>query len=560
MQAHFCGLEECDDIGGFVHSLFIKNSQVMYLAIFGLIAVLLLVFLVLSAKTWNWVHIVALFFVFGAMTAWGVSASKLFSYREAWMKQLAKNEQLYAQAKEAHREALYGDVAAGDYGAGSLYATQQSLIQATSERGRVWSNGTVSQTDNVFEVTFAGAGDPAAGEANPATLEQDMIVFAFKYRNTGGVDLPVEFQGVFHVVEVNGNVARMELAQEFINIEVSANGQWALYENMPLDRHGIFKNRLGITDANFDADEFRNGLKTYFNMDGMFIKGENGGFAQWYVDRYLRLYVPEGTEPPTTEEFTKMLADKFGIDVPPAGENEQKSVRELAFDKMLDQYVYDGRSLDEIEQLDPSFEVTDENMDVDLRFTENSKSYRVDGTGDINSAGRIDNNGLTIDPALQHGGEIVLPKDRLVRADKTSLNKYTDGNTVEEEKSYFRRPLHDYNVAFSMYSDTSNLLDRTIERIVDQNREFTLTLADSQTQLEHRNSTIMSLDEDSNKFDAQLVKATEMVQKRHTELGERYAEFERLYKLVGVMSKQLKEKTTAIRDEMDRRTKEVTKK
>lgn len=530
----------------------------MYLAIFGLIAVLLLVFLVLSAKTWSWVHIIALLLVFGAATAWGVFASQLFAYRHAWMKQLDINEKAYADAKEAHRQALYGDVSTGGYGSDSLFGTQQVLLKHTSERGRVWSNGNVAETGNGYELTFTSTpdpNDPSASEATTANLAQDMVVYAFKNQDINGVQLPIEFQGVFNVIEVNGNVVRLELVQDLSNIDIDASGQWGLYENMPMDRHEVFQDRIGMSDEDFDADTFRQDLQQYFSIDNMYSRT----FKQRFANRYIRLFVPEGTDPPSEEEFNKMLQEKFGFPGPNAGAGGDQSVRDLTYAKMLDQYIYDGLEINRIETIDPGFEVTEENMDVVLRFTENSQSFRVDGTSDMKVLGRIGPDGLTNDPRLKHGGEIVLPKDRRIKVAKTTQDRYSENSSVEEEQSFYRRPLHDYSIAFSMNSDIAERLDKSIARIVKQNREFQLTLDDAQKQLDHRNDVIMALDADSNQFDEQLTKATEMVQSRHETLSQRYDEFQKLYKLIGVMSEQLKETATSLRDEIDRRTDELTK-
>src|SRR5690606_3400631 len=121
------------------------------------------------------------------------------------------------------------------------------------------------------------------------------------------------------------------------NVDVDPTGQWGLYEKMPSDEHGLYKEQLGFAGEKFDAEAFRSTLRNrVFQIDNIYSPNVKSDF----VNRWQQTYVA-GTEAemPDDAKINQMLQEQLGVPNPNAAPTDDPTVREKLFDTMLDQYV-----------------------------------------------------------------------------------------------------------------------------------------------------------------------------------------------------------------------------
>jgi hypothetical protein len=537
------------------------------IAIFGVLLILLIFFLVKSANTWNWVPITFVVLIFLTSIVGGIAASRSLKTRRAWKAQYLENEKTLARVKAEFEEALVGAPdAVGGYGEGSLRQVNSALRLAQIGKGRVWEGGSPVRNGEQYTITF----NPAPDAPSPAgQIMQDMQLFAFEAADRiavpgGGSPPAAAFVGVFKVTASDGiNTVTLEpvfLTKFYLTGSLMRQLSAALSDGSNPDRI----NRLFIAlEMELTGD-----LKTEFM--NVWQSGQAGGdmtpLTNW-LDQQAANFEPvrrwalfetmpgdsrdafrihaglppfDDDNPATPErlaEYRNLLAtvylpaDLLGMD--PQG---------ARYEALLDEYTFDGVKTNEIAQyinqqranrVSDRFVMAedDENIVGVVRFNADSEAFQVDGSGNLATDGRFDLNGGANDPDLQLGKDVAFTSDTEVILPKIAATQGTDlGGGVRQPAivdrndaewigvEFFQRPLRDYPYQLRELRDLTRLSTSQRRAVEEDIRTTEKMIADTDAQKRHRSMVEISLKQDIESMQRALAEINRLHDQRAREL------------------------------------------
>lgn len=503
--------------------------------VIALLFVLLVVFCVLSAKSWHWANIVFLILTYIAGVAASVGLAQVLDGRRKALQAVEDSElRLFGVEMDSDSDGIddyidpdftrgrdndgdgvddsrqgyalenqgdyviYGPPGAVSYGVNSLRGLTEELKMQTRGRGRIWS-GQVAANGNNRTFTFAQARD--FGDDNPSSL-QNVVLFAFINTELDGVSYPTTFVGTVRVV--NETAQALELEPDFLVTQdlYDSVGMWSLYEKMPADRHDTYTamKELSVQDDGFDITAFRNELETQ--------------------------YLP---------------ANLIGFDINNA-DPEIARTATIAYERFIDRICFDGMSIGRIEQwianapnrASGDFSPPPEEIFVKYKFTKKSsvdRPYIVDAEGNIETEGTFTRTGQAIDKGLHAGSEVRFEVDDTVLVDLLNVNGYQrDGGgrvqrfdqreSVVEVDRIFVRKLKDFpHVLQSLRVQATELREKSevvkSEIVIGQ-----ATLADAQSQESKRDVIIEKLREDEKNLTQDLNNIGTLLKDREREAQE----------------------------------------
>ena len=458
---------------------------------FVIACIVLIVFLVLSAKSWRVLHILATLFVFAAAAFFAPSYALVWKTTAAWKDIAIRN------AKQAEKAAV--DVETLSYGAEAATFPEDSLVGVQAQfnreligRGRVWRGAQAqwqgaSLADGSFVVTLAQpVADAAEGAAAPqvVTIDPQSPIFLFVEGELqsaanpalNGMLVPQLYLGEFLVTEQQGAQVRLTPTLAFFNpAEITGILPVVLYEKMPGDRHDVL-----VQQVTPDADPVatRQLLTT-----------------EIFPPAYFQL-TPEQLDP-ASPTFNRPAAE--------------------AYERMIDEYQFDGMSVGQIAtaiqaliqaggRFKTEFDPAPDEQWIEVEFLQdyqvqvdapNSGDDATDVRRGAVNRGFYDPKGLAIDADLRlesENGVVSFKAGDRVLVDKISAEDgYRDESDTpiaaliaegvcKKVDVYFRRKLNDYQLSLTELNLAGWKLEREIEREVAENT----TLAEAQTRTENQ--------------------------------------------------------------------------
>ena len=141
--------------------------------IIGFGFLLLIVFVVLASKTWNWVDITFVVLIYFLSVFTVMQATDVLEKRNAAMNKAEKAEKDAETSKAAAEMQIAGDSKSATYTKGSLRYIDGVLSREMLGRGRVWSGGTVAKEGDNRKYTFKA---PRADGYEPLV---DVVLYGF---------------------------------------------------------------------------------------------------------------------------------------------------------------------------------------------------------------------------------------------------------------------------------------------------------------------------------------------------------------------------------------------
>jgi hypothetical protein len=479
--------------------------------IIGVLLILLVFGLIRGARTWNWVPIVTLVLIFITAVFGLYLASQVYKARGAWIYRDEVNQELAEDADREFNEVLYGPANAIEYGDESLLGTNAELDILMTGQGRVWQGAQPSVAADAITLTFPAA---SPGLSDASQIRQDMQVYAFAEQSidVDGETLtaPVRFLGTFQVQSVDAAANSVTLKPLFVTNtsagEVATpTTTWTLFETMPADSRSVFLDAMetspedGASDGR-DIDAYREALRSRF-----------------------------------------LPADLVGLD-PESRE----------YEALLDQYSFDGLSLNVIQQwidsapnrISELFDPEDAFRDVLLRFTGQSDPITVDGTANAVNEGIFDPQGRANDPSLHLNRDVTISQDEEVLIPKDTGDDFEAETIVD----YYRRPLRDYPFALQEMGNLAARLRRAIEDTKEDIAVSEQMIADTNAQIQHRNELIAKLQSDISNRTAEMAALNAHFDKLETQLGESEAAIKLYYEQILELRRAIEEGTGAASD------------
>ena len=170
------------------------------------LAVLTLFFLVMagfSVKTWPWLNVVAIVFVFGAAVAYAGMLSLVTKTNNHWRAKVNKETERFDRITMEVEVEKFGDPASLR-SPNSIYHLTNRLKRASIGKGSVYRGCSPGAfADGTIDVSFPATGSEAADAQN--AVEESLVLYAFTEAPYAGLDqMPDKYIGEFIVESVNG--------------------------------------------------------------------------------------------------------------------------------------------------------------------------------------------------------------------------------------------------------------------------------------------------------------------------------------------------------------------
>ncbi|WP_254507401.1 hypothetical protein [Anatilimnocola floriformis] len=295
------------------------SDNAIVFQVVGVVLVLFFGFITyMNTKTWRWLHVTILFFVFAMVPTFWVYAAMVMKTRAAWM---TLHDKLDAAVKEnAARVKLLQRGEENDIKneKDSVYAVKEQLTRMIMDRGRVWrgcvpgqvAGGAITLTMQIAAppppppmAPMPMPADPAAPmPADPAAqpmpmpmpmpeppaapvsghnIVEKMVVYAFQEAEDAqrGFKVPNFYLGEFLVTAVTPTTVSLAPTLQLSPEQLSQvnNGQqtWMLFETCPIDTYEIFaglnaaamSQLIPQADTGLDQQAYADLINTYV-MDG----------------------------------------------------------------------------------------------------------------------------------------------------------------------------------------------------------------------------------------------------------------------------------------------------
>ena len=469
-----------------------KDPDLISAGIIGFAFLLVIIFCIVARKTWNWVDITftILSFIAGVAAIWGLT--QVYSLRTADMAEVEKHQKAFDKATKEADFLIKGDPKSPTYDPGCLRAISGELTRELAGRGRVWSNGEVTADGKNRVFAFA--------DARSDVVERplvDVVVFAFLDRPVGGQNYPALYIGAVRVEsETGANVTLSPLALAEPGEFAQPSGNWTLFEKMPLDRRGSFKQAA----VALLKDKPNNSAKVTALLENLQkIESEKRDNIQGEkTDLDISLF---------RELLTSnyLPANLLGMD--PNGRE---------YEELIDMYAFDGLSINKIQDwIDKTpgrktaeFEPPPEEVFILYEFQSDSKKpYTVDAnSGSVDTDGLFTPLGLAVDQALHAGKEVEFKKGDTVLVDQrtadgyqrngASIPPFKDNENVELKDRIYIRQVRDFPFEFADLREQTAKMAAEASIVESNNAIQTKSLADSRAQQAARDALMADLEKD----------------------------------------------------------------
>lgn len=265
--------------------------------------ILFIYFVVVTARGWGVLHTILLCTLFIECWVFLVFTAGVHYKRVRYTADAAQAQKRAEDALALTKELLYGRINDPEEALTAVIPVKGKLRRMTVDRGRVWRQLTLLQSnadDYLLEMAFERAAadpldaDPAGAAAvagpNSESLPADLVVYAFAEEiSEDGYPEPKFYLGEFIVTQSQaGNVTvRPTLPLKPAQKQKIASGEsatWMLYELLPIDSHTAFAN-----DASQPSTEEIFGRMDPDQLNEIFagIPNDNG-LRDQVVDLYLK--------------------------------------------------------------------------------------------------------------------------------------------------------------------------------------------------------------------------------------------------------------------------------
>lgn len=362
------------------------------LIVAAVIALLGIVFVVLSRDIWRWQNItlVTLFLLFGVLFFF--LASKNLAIQTSWRNEIKNFEKKVADTEKANKEKREGEYDAAKHQwiepNASLEEWRRRVQLVMQGRGRVWDQ--VQCTNAAPDGSLLGV----VPQPTPPGIAEKTILFVFDGTpsNAGA-----EYLGEFEVTKVDGQTVALSPVLALRGSEIkgltSRKGKvLTLYEIMPTDNHDWWAQIEPDQRVAFFSNAVPQNIKLEFANDGQApAAGQPDGDQVWRRVKALRSFdvsigVGDKAETQSVNEGTELILDpKSAEERIAAGDVALVEGNDKVFRRTLRDYARQTRDLNlRIDELMRNIKVTSDQLaivqeaqkkvDADLAFRTKEKA------------------------------------------------------------------------------------------------------------------------------------------------------------------------------------------
>ncbi len=464
----------------------------MIYALFGLFFVITCLLAFLSAKSWNWLHITALF-LNGLLVMFAlVLVANYMDWQRKWRVAYDRNLADLQEARAVGRTLKYGDPMKDVQEEPTFIELTGRFNRLVYQRGRVWRRCSRRNVqNNQFQIQVVPDNAPAnlvhgiaQGVSLYAFLEQVPFAAAGADQAAGGMQgqgdqppflLPGAYLGEFTVTATDAKTVTLRPSaplDPYQQQHVRAGATWVLYEVMPVDGHYVF-----ATDESRDIVEY----------------------VEPNDDPEQRIFGPMDPQ-----ALTRLFDTAVSVNYPrAAGSWRQKVVQELTA-----LYSEDGKSLtlQEAEGKDP------EEIWYKVEFLR-SYEYRVAPDKEVSFSDTresFNTDGLAIDPRLVRGdsgkvtfkkGQYGIFKKGLEDRDDNDreyvdddLDDWIEQGICKIVAPVFVRRLNNYRDGFQLIANETQRVQEAIRQVTANTAQWQEAKRHCDSQITYRRDEKMKLD------------------------------------------------------------------
>ena len=467
-------------------------SRWLMLGGFVLGTIFFIVLLVLSAKSWRVLHILAMLFVFSCAATFGVYFAMTTKTYTAWKEVDVVNQKKVETARADMKALLYGEDGA-EFAPDSLVALKGELNREIIGRGRVWRNATAVLQGGNLVAQIPPSPDAEGDQASPTVIDPESPMFVFletaiqsaSNPSLDGVMVPVTYLGEFVVESATQTQVVLRPTLVFYDPAAYAGQQWTvvLYEKMPGDTHDLLIQAETISDDPIQTREILQ--KEIFNISDDLFNPDDPNFDLEVATK------------------AEALLDQYQFDGKTLGEIDD-IIEQLADAK--------GRiNTDFVETIEPAEEwlevefLQPYTVEVDAP---NSGDDATDVRRTAVQRGFYDNKGLAISADLRLGQPVefkagdtavvdrMTGEDGYVDPDGIRINSLVEDGIVQINERYFFRTLNDYPLLFRELNIAGYQLDKMLEEERRQTATMEVALEKADAQITKGEEEQMQLNAD----------------------------------------------------------------
>lgn len=568
-----------------INDSLIFAALVPAIAVVPLICLVIIILAAVAYKSFHWSNLVFLILTAIAAIFAAAGMAKVNGQRTEALKKYNKELERVEKWDLELEQAQSGDVLSVTNEPGTQRYIDEVLSRVMIGRGRSWPNGAVTQDGQNIKFTFQTERtlpaevdpdvDPVGAATAAAVRLKDFKLFAFQERE----GFPARFVGTFRVVDETAQELTLEIIAEADSGQMLENiveiarltqdqqlfqdatavlqrtsrpsrnpqGTWTLFEKMPQDRNGIFRDAI-IASAeanpgkNTDFDALANSVKTLSNPQEI----ANA------IDISL---------------FRKILKANY---LPATGLNYAENSAE--YEALLDQYSFDGMSMGKIQnwidsqpdRFNKRFEPLPRELFYQFKFVADTDQIKnlpisVDApSGSLKVEGLFGDDGGAIVSENKNNKDVEFKKDDVVLIDSLSAEGYQrtiesrfqgfknrvggDGNpAVEEIGRVYIRQVRDYPYLFGEIKLQSEDALAEIIRTTNAIQTQMETNAKAEKQKENRNLQIAEAIADQDLLQKDLDEIKTLRAAREQEIEQKRQQISSLKKDVQVVYSKLRE-------------------
>jgi len=473
-------------------SFILAEVNMISAGIVGLLALVVIVFAIMSSKQWHWINIVLLILTLISSITAIAGMSFAYNHRRKGMIEFRNAEKLAIQKKQELDKLVNGDLLSPRFAPGSLRYIDSALSKSLTGRGRVWHAGQVTTAEGPQRTfTFTAPRDLAKGGSLKGA-----VLYAFSETEIG---FPSRYVGSVQAdAESNTTLTLKPLALAEVQAYAEPKSTWSLFEKMPQDQRGVFKEMLTArVDSNPEIPEV---YKQFVEK----LKDKNAEF-----------------DIPT---FRDILKRDF---LPAAQLDFDPKSRE--YEQLIDRYAFDGQSIGKIEswvtansaqRIAKRFEPKPDEVFIQYVFTKDSDPQVpviVDGIGKLENDGIFNSGGQAVSGGLTGSPNgVTFSKGDIAIINLESADGYqTEGGRVRgfaeihegrievQDKIYFRE-LQDLPFELQDLKIRSERIAEETMRATTANASQRIALADAAKQTQVRTQLLTSQEEDNENLTADV--------------------------------------------------------
>lgn len=563
--------------------------SIIGMALLAIVSIMFLVFVILSAKTWHWLHVIACLMAYSMAVTAAIMMALTSKQVNAWKKVAAENEAKVKKVEEDLRLEKLGKEDSLEYSDNPLEGLDQTsqiglrnmLEKEVFGRGRVWRECQPINLNDWSAVQVstvpASAVDPAEYPDNRIAEGTVLYVFSEKaYEDASDpgrfIDpetnapfkVPDAYLGVFRVSATAPNqvtlvnVRRSPDPLEGDEYGEARNRTWVLYEQMPIDRPDVFDDLMPMfysdnvkSARNLTAQQLlerRQRIEQFFTGDSDLPYAPGTAEFEAFIDQYA-------FNDCTFQQIDEVIAlqqDRINTYPEGFGASPDETWTLIKFTKDGEREVSVSEDVMEGRATGDNIPLT--GMEQTAFDTQGRARVRSLQTGPATSKYVAGDELVVPSIIAEEGYQRFIPGSEPIEEPPLINRDNPDAGVAEAVANVYRRRLTDYDFYFHETMLQLNLLAGELERVARDIATIQKSRDDALAQQRDWETLYARLTSDNENFQSDINTAQAYGEKLSRDLTQKMERFNRLYGAIVQLARQKAELQEVLIDHINRQS------